>query len=525
MDLRAKLGRLRSAFPVAPAAEFESVASRCERIEYDFDAGAAAASLPPAAASQATSSLPPMAASRAASNLPPMAANRATLARERLRMLGALGRALAPAAIEGSLLQPSAAKDPAPPSVAESPRQARITRLRQLIGEVSAREQRRAPPPLSPDPPPPPPWTSVPTTHGPLHVLERWLEPDHHHGRAAVKHGACSGAGTVAALTRERDLAEVDLAKALYLDTETTGLAGGTGTVAFLVGLARFEAGVFVIEQLIVPELGRETPVLQRLAERIAAASCVITYNGKSFDWPLLRTRFVLSRLTPPPLPFHIDLLHVSRRLWRPRLSSLRLRDIEREILSFEREHDIAGEEIPARYFEYLRSGATTRLTPVLEHNQNDLIALAALLGVMVAHFEDPDRPGDGRDCIALGRLALAACDHARARSFAQAALERGEHELKALLFASEVSRRRGEVASAATFLERALEHAFEPQPRAAIHLSLAKLYEHIQHDYAAALRHARRTEPIEGAHAQGRRLGRLHRLLLRPERRALASA
>jgi uncharacterized protein YprB with RNaseH-like and TPR domain len=518
MDLRAKLGRLRSAFAVAP--EPEPITQTRERVEYDLGCDSPQPAPPPSAAS------------------------RLALARERLRVLGAIGSALAPAPADdlgsGALLQPLAADDQQPlaagdgpgaltrlaghppPSAASSPRHERIARLRQLIGEVSAREQYRAPPARCPEPPP---WTSVPTAHGPLHLLERWLEPDHHHGRAAVKHGARSRSGTVSALTRDVALTEVDLAKALYLDTETTGLAGGTGTVAFLVGLARFEAGVFVIEQLIVPELGGESPVLARLAERIAAASCVITYNGKSFDWPLLRTRFILSRMTPPPLPCHIDLLHVSRSLWRTRMPALRLRDVEREILSFEREHDIAGEEIPARYFEYLRSGAATRLTPVLEHNQNDLIALAALLGVMIARFEDPGCVADGRDHIAMGRLALRARDQARALSFAEAALDRGEHALHALLFASEVSKRRGDLGRSAELLERALDHAGEPQPTAAIHLALAKLYEHVQHDYGAALRHARRTEAIEGAHAQGRRLGRLHRLLLRPERRAGISA
>jgi uncharacterized protein len=402
---------------------------------------------------------------------------------------------------------------------------ARIAQLRALIGEVAARDRRRAPP----QPRPGPrllPWSSVPTPHGPLHTVERWLEPDHHHGSAPVQGGLFSQPGTLAALIRDAALGPLDLSRALYLDTETTGLAGGTGTVAFLIGLARFDDGVLVIEQLVVPELGAEAPVLGRLAERIAAASCVITYNGKSFDWPLLRTRFVLSRMQPPALPCHIDLLHVSRSLWKPRMATLRLRDVEREILAFERHDDIDGAEIPERYFEYLRGESADRLVPVLEHNQNDLIALAALLGVMIARFEDLASHPDSRDTLAFGKVALRVRDEQRAQAFAQAALAAGacpshpaDFAQRAFLFASEVSRQQGDDTRTLALLEQALSVAHEPQPRAAIHLTLAKLYEHEHASFAAALRHARHTEPVEGPHAHGRRLGRLYRRLLQPSR------
>ncbi|HTU62618.1 MAG TPA: ribonuclease H-like domain-containing protein, partial [Polyangiales bacterium] len=234
----------------------------------------------------------------------------------------------------------------------------RIAQLRSLIAEVAARESRRAPVSAQPSEAKPPPWAQESTDNGPLHVCARYLEPGHQHGHAPVRSALSALPATLPSLVCDADYADIDLRRALYLDTETTGLAGGTGTVAFLVGLARFEDESLCLEQLVVPQLGTETPMLVRLAERIAAASCIVTYNGKSFDWPLLRTRFVLARLPIPALPPHVDLLHVCRRLWKKRLATVRLVDMEREVLRFEREDDLPGSEIPTRYFEFLRGGS-----------------------------------------------------------------------------------------------------------------------------------------------------------------------
>jgi tetratricopeptide (TPR) repeat protein len=233
-----------------------------------------------------------------------------------------------------------------------------------------------------------------------------------------------------------------------------------------------------------------------------------------------LRTRFVLSRLPVPALPAHIDLLHAARSIWKRRLASVRLTEIEREILHFERADDIPGAEIPGRYFEYLRCGRAECLAPILEHNQNDLIALAALLGVMITRFEQLDALCDARDALAFGRLSLRARDAERALRFANAALSSSDADAvtrHALLFASEVRRELGETRHAAELLEQALLLAPEPPLRASIHVRLAKLYEHDLDQLSSALRHARHTEAAEGAHGHGRRLGRLHRRLLRP--------
>jgi uncharacterized protein YprB with RNaseH-like and TPR domain len=357
------------------------------------------------------------------------------------------------------------------------------------------------------------------TPHGPLHEVERWLEPEHCHGKIAVRGALERLPTTVAALALDPELAGLDLSRMLFLDTETTGLSGGTGTVAFLVGLAQFDDGVLKLTQLLVPNLGGELPMLLELARRLAAASCILTYNGKSFDWPLLRTRYVLHRLPVPPLPPHVDLLHATRRVWKPRLGSLRLAEIERQIMGFWRIDDLDGAEIPSRYFAFLRDGASERLVPVLEHNQNDLIALPAMLGTLGERFERIDCGEQALDALAFGRLSLRVLDVGRAQGFARLAIETSEgSDLsgRAWSFSGEVERRFGDAASAVAHYEQALALSSEPREAAVLRVVLSKLYEHALRDPLSAYRHARHTELAEGPLAQGRRLGRLWRKLER---------
>lgn len=401
----------------------------------------------------------------------------------------------------------------------------RIAHLRSLIAEIAARESRRAPPAIARPAATPAPWSQEATEHGPLHVCARYLEPGHHHGHAPVRAALRALPATLPSLVCDVGCADIDLRRALYLDTETTGLAGGTGTVAFLVGLARFEDESLCLEQFVVPQLGSETPMLVRLAQRLAAASCIVTYNGKSFDWPLLRTRFVLARLPIPALPPHVDLLHVCRRLWKKRLSSVRLVDMEREVLRFEREDDLPGSEIPARYFEFLRGASPERLAPVLEHNQNDIIALPALLGALLQQYEGDRSLCAADDALYFGKLALRARDFVRARNFGEQAVSHsiGPRETRAALaLCAEVEHKLGRIPQAIAFFERAAElqaapgDAGDALAKAQLHFTLAKLYEHEQHDLARAWRHARNTELVEGPGLHGRRLGRLYRRLLR---------
>ncbi len=166
----------------------------------------------------------------------------------------------------------------------------------------------------------------------------------------------------------------------LFLDTETTGLAGGSGTYAFLVGIAWWEGGGLEIEQFFLREYSEERSMLFALRERIAEHPVVVTFNGKSFDWPLLETRYRMSRKISVPTPrAHLDFLHPARSLWRLRLGSVRLSELERHVLGWDRGADLLSGVIPQIYFDYLRGGLPERLVPVLNHNQMDLRGLAAL--------------------------------------------------------------------------------------------------------------------------------------------------
>jgi uncharacterized protein len=181
----------------------------------------------------------------------------------------------------------------------------------------------------------------------------------------------------------------VDPEKWLFLDTETTGLSGGTGTYAFMVGIAWWDAGGLQVEQFFLRDLDEEHSMLLELSERLEQRPVLVTFNGKSFDWPLLDTRYRVTRAVLPFSPFlHLDLLHPARQLWRLKLGSVRLKDLERQVLGTDdraldwtRIADIDSSLIPQMYFDYLRGGPAEPLVGIFRHNQMDLRGLAALAG------------------------------------------------------------------------------------------------------------------------------------------------
>ena len=164
------------------------------------------------------------------------------------------------------------------------------------------------------------------------------------------------------------------------LDTETTGLATGAGTLAFLIGLGWWTGDTFRQVQLLLPDQAGEAAMLGALAELLPATAWLVTYNGRGFDWPLLVARFRLHRRPPPPLAGHLDLLPFVRRVFRHRLSDARLKTVETELLGQHRGHDIEGWEIPGRYLEMLRGGSVAPIAEVVRHNHEDVRSLARLL-------------------------------------------------------------------------------------------------------------------------------------------------
>lgn len=205
----------------------------------------------------------------------------------------------------------------------------------------------------------------------------------------------------------------------LFLDTETTGLSGGSGTYAFLVGVAWWESGGLEIEQFFMREYSEERALLLALRERIAEHPVLVTFNGKSFDWPLLETRYRMSRKISLPTPrAHLDFLHAARNLWRLRLGSVRLSELERHVLGWHRGVDLLSGLIPQIYFDYLRGGPPERLVPVLNHNQMDLRGLAALSSRILSLLSDAETLGqDGLELFGVSRICEKRGEHTRARN------------------------------------------------------------------------------------------------------------
>jgi len=263
-------------------------------------------------------------------------------------------------------------------------------------------------------------------------------------------------------LSRKTRIAIEDPTKWLFLDTETTGLAGGTGTYAFLVGLAWWDAGGLQSEQLFMRDFTEEYSLLHELAARIAERPVLFTFNGKSFDWPLLENRFTMTRsIAAPKLAAHLDLLHPARALWKLRLGSVRLVELERQVLDaprlgWHRENDVASALIPQFYFDYLRGGPAEPLAGVVRHNQMDLRGLAALfckINELLSESSGAALEMESLDLFGLSRFLQRRGEAERAHSTCAQALEIGlpaEFRPKALQELALMAKRRGQHARAA---------------------------------------------------------------------------
>ena len=193
--------------------------------------------------------------------------------------------------------------------------------------------------------------------------------------------------------------------KCLFLDTETTGLSGGAGTLAFLVGAAWVEGDELVTEQYILGDHSDEPEMLVRLGELLKRFDTAVTFNGRTFDMPLLETRYTLCRLRDHWRALdQLDLLYPARRVWKLRLQSCRLSNLEERVLGVRRENDLPGSEAPERFFRYLQTGDFSLLEEVIDHNLQDVVTLAVLLIKLARLFDAPLSAQDSRDRYSLGR-------------------------------------------------------------------------------------------------------------------------
>ncbi len=217
----------------------------------------------------------------------------------------------------------------------------------------------------------------------------------------------------------------------VLFDTETTGLGSGTGTLPFLVGVGTWEADEFVTRQLLLPEQSDEGGYLDALDALIPPDAVLVSYNGRTFDWPLLVARFRLHGRRPPAYAEHLDLLPLARALWKHRLPDARLASVEAGICGVRRDRDLAGSLVPGRYLDYLRHGRGTLLRDVLEHNRQDVVSMALVLRVLSLELGPVGATGRSPasvhpgDLGGLGRAYARKKRHVEALACFDAAMER----------------------------------------------------------------------------------------------------
>jgi hypothetical protein len=247
----------------------------------------------------------------------------------------------------------------------------------------------------------------VDTPHGPFFLYRETHPIDHRHGYHALGDLLAHTPQGAALLARDDRLADIDYRRMAFVDTETTGLAGGTGTYAFLVGVGVFDGESFTIHQFFMRDYGEEPALLHALGELLDGLEAVVSFNGKSFDLPLLETRFIMSRQPPRLVDApHLDLLSPARRFWKYRLDSCALSSLETEILGVRRTHqDVPGWLIPSLYTDYARSGDAREMPRILYHNAQDILSLVTLAARMCDLLAGPGDDLPGEDLYGLGRL------------------------------------------------------------------------------------------------------------------------
>lgn len=345
---------------------------------------------------------------------------------------------------------------------------------------------------------------------GALYVRRERYRPNEPVGAVALGAAIDAEMDTLALLGLTPELARCSVDGALYFDTETTGF-GGAGTLAFLVGMAWYDPTerTFVLEQLLLKEPGVEAPLLERVAARWQRASYLASYNGKSFDLPLLRTRLVLNRLPPLPERPHLDLLHLVRRVHAHRRWRKTLGSAERHVLQYDRGPDLAGEDVAQRYPHFLRTGDHEALRDVVAHNLRDVRSLIALVG----WYGEPLERLGADELANVARTAQRAGRVERARELADHAVHRAATP-KALATRAALAKARGDKHAALADFEALAEQVDDP----AVRLELAKLYEHYLRAPAQALDVAR-AGTLESEEDQRKRRERLRRKLERMRR------
>jgi hypothetical protein len=417
-----------------------------------------------------------------------------------------------------------------------------LARLKQRIAAIDLRfAQRAAAPAAAPVPGAP----EFPPDEPSRSYIEQWAEGqvvqnefgEHFQTErlfAAHKQHGAADIGTLAELPSNLldalgggDVPAASCERWAFLDTETTGLAGGSGTYAFLIGVGRITRDGFRLRQFFMREFAEEPSQLAALQDHLKEFDVLITYNGKTYDQPLLETRYRMCRAKPPFARLaHVDLLFGARRIWKLRLESCRLMELERQILGFHREGDLPGEMIPYVYFEYLRSREAHRLMPIFHHNAIDILTLACLTAIVPAAFRDTGydalaRLGvrRGEDLSGIARWLIAAGELERGLELMKRAVVAGmsDHLLFRALWDIGITEKKLERPHAAlpAFTELA---GCRNEFRAKALQELAKFYEHQEGNFALALEFTHQAFTLEPSEALLHRKVRLEKRAAKPK-------
>ena len=244
------------------------------------------------------------------------------------------------------------------------------------------------------------------TAFGDVFVATVKYPKQHQHGTVAMDSLKTVEGDLLHRWCRVPEVKEFDLKRTLFMDTETSGLAGGGGTIPFLISLGFFDQGCFKVKQFFADSPEVEEGMLDLVDEFVKPAKALITFNGKSFDVPQLETRYLLKRRRSPFADLdHIDLLYPSRQLWGGQLPDCQLQTLESKILGFEREDDFPGSEVPAAYFRFLRQGNSDPLYRVFQHNADDIASLSALTGHLWQSLAKPTGAPSYGTALARGRI------------------------------------------------------------------------------------------------------------------------
>ncbi len=331
------------------------------------------------------------------------------------------------------------------------------------------------------------PGREVETIYGKVFSSNHQYSDQHTHGAVPLK--PFSSFQVLCDWAQAGHLAESDISGFIFLDTETTGLSGGTGTIPFMIGAGRFNGNQFLLEQFFLRSPAEEKAQLAALSKFVDGAKAVVSYNGKSFDLPIINTRFILNRLDNPFDGIdHIDLLHITRRVWKRRLKQCNLGNIEKEILEFNRSNeDIPGYLVPEFYRNYVVHGDASQVANIFYHNEIDVVSLSALFTTLAAILEHPTSEllSHTEDIYSIARLMESLNREALAEQLyaSEHILTSNEELVLSLISRGRIYKRNKNFAGALPLWEQAVNLG---STEAA--LELAKYYEHIAKDYHQAL-------------------------------------